>query len=71
MDWSHLAQGLPAKRTLFKERQKGWDDEKEDVSSYRFTVRKREEETLDHDGWRIGCERGYGPLVRPTMIHLI
>jgi len=24
------------------------------------------EEALDHDGWRTGCEKGYGPSIRPT-----
>jgi hypothetical protein len=49
------------------------EDEKEDVSSYRMTLRKREnigilqEEPLDHALWITRFGRGYGPVARGAM----
>jgi hypothetical protein len=54
---------------LLKERQKGLEDEKEDVSSYPMTFRKREnlkEDAFDRTLWRTCSGRGYGRVVRQT-----
>jgi hypothetical protein len=50
-------------------REKGWEDEKEDVSSYWITLGKREntlkKDALDRTPWKTCFVRGYGPVVRP------
>ena len=56
------------RNTLLKQRQKGRDEKKEDVSSYSITLGNEKTPDLERGItlWRTRSGRAYGPVVRQT-----